>query len=158
MNKAVYESKAEVLLLPIVRDRDLDLVDVEFVKEGSSWYLRAYVDKTGGITVDDCEAVSRAWEEKLDQEDFIAESYVLEVSSPGLGRPLKKEKDYVRNKGKEVEIHLFKPVDHEKTWTGVLSSWKQDSVTISSSDYAEEEREVIFDRQNIALIREAFDW
>ncbi len=74
-----------------------ELVDVEYVKEGSNWYLRAYIDKPGGITVNDCEVVSRRLSDILDEKDYIEDSYILEVSSPGLGRPLKKEKDFERS-------------------------------------------------------------
>lgn len=154
MNKASYEKRAEQLLLPIVEKRGFELVDVEFVKEGGTWYLRAYIDKPGGINVDDCVDVSHAFEAELDREDFIAESYVLEVSSPGLGRPLKKEKDYIRNQGKRVEIHLFRPVRHEKTWEGVLTSWDEDTVTITT----DEEEDVTLERPDISLIREAVEW
>ena len=91
-----YEQKTEKLLLPIIEANQFELVDVEYVKEGSNWYLRAYIDKEGGITVDDCEMVSRALSDLLDQKDFIEDAYILEVSSPGLGRPLKKEKDFLK--------------------------------------------------------------
>ena len=84
------------------------------------WYLRAYIDKPGGITVNDCEAVSRRLSDILDEKDFIEDSYVLEVSSPGLGRPLKKEKDYKRNLGKEVEIRTYRMVDKKKEFTGLI--------------------------------------
>ena len=98
--KETYEQKAEEMILPIVEANGFELVDVEYVKEGQNWYLRAYIDKEGGITVDDCEIVSRAFSDKLDENDFIEAAYILEVSSPGLGRPLKKEKDYQRSMGK----------------------------------------------------------
>ena len=83
--KETYEQKAEALILPIVEAQGFELVDVEYVKEGSNYYLRAYIDKPQGITVDDCEVVSRAFSQKLDEEDFIEEAYIMEVSSPGLG-------------------------------------------------------------------------
>ena len=92
--REVYEQKTEELLMPIMEEHQFELVDVEYVKEGSNWYLRAYIDKEGGITVDDCELVSRRMSDLLDEEDYIEESYIFEVSSPGLGRPLKKEKDF----------------------------------------------------------------
>ena len=98
MSKASnYEAKTESLILPILQRLDFELVDVEYVKEGSIYYLRAYIDKEGGITVNDCEVVAREMNDLLDKEDFIPDSYTFEVSSPGLGRPLKKEKDYVFN-------------------------------------------------------------
>ena len=149
-----YESMTEALLAPILQEQGFELVDVEYVKEGSNKYLRAYIDKPGGITVDDCETVSRRLSDLLDEKDFISESYILEVSSPGLGRPLKKEKDYIRSRGKEVEIHLFRPVNHEKTWEGILTDWDKDTVTIALS----EEESLTVERPNIALIRLAFDF
>ena len=99
-----YEQKTEEILIPITEEYGYELVDVEYVKEGSTWYLRAYIDKPGGISIDDCEAVSRRLSTILDEKDFIDDSYILEVSSPGLGRPLKKEKDFKRSLGEEVEI------------------------------------------------------
>ena len=86
--KEEYEQKTEELLTPVVSGFGFELVDVEYVKEGGTWYLRAYIDKPGGITVDDCEAVSRAFSDILDEKDYIADSYVFEVSSPGLGLSL----------------------------------------------------------------------
>ena len=130
-----------------------ELVDVEYVKEGGTWYLRAYVDKEGGITINDCETVSRAFSEKLDEKDFIDEAYIMEVSSPGLGRPLKKEKDFARSLGKEVEIRTFRPIRHEKEFYGVLSAYDADSVTIAAEDGSQ-----TFERKDIALIRLAFDF
>ena len=92
-----YEQRTEQLLLPIIEEHHFELVDVEYVKEAGNWYLRAYVDKEGGFTVDDCELVSRRLSDLLDEEDFIPDSYILEISSPGLGRQLKKEKDFARS-------------------------------------------------------------
>ena len=125
---------------------------VEFVKEGSDWYLRVYIDKDGGITVDDCELISRAFNEILDREDYISEQYIFEVSSPGLMRPLKKEKDYKRSVGKLIDIKLYKPVDKCKEFTGVLDSYDKDTVTIKMDD----DTQKTFDRSNLAMIRLAF--
>ena len=149
-----YESQAEALLQPIVDRLGFELVDVEYVKEGSTWYLRAYVDKEGGITINDCEAVSRAFSEKLDEKDFIDEAYIMEVSSPGLGRPLKKEKDFARSIGKEVEIRTFRPINHEKEFYGILTAYDADRMTVRAEDGEEQ----IFERKDIALIRLAFDF
>lgn len=149
-----YESQAEALLQPIVDRLGFELVDVEYVKEGSTWYLRAYVDKEGSITINDCEAVSRAFSEKLDEKDFIDEAYIMEVSSPGLGRPLKKEKDFARSIGKEVEIRTFRPINHEKEFYGILTAYDADRVTVRAEDGEEQ----IFERKDIALIRLAFDF
>ena len=151
--KEVYEQKAEALLLPIIEANNFELVDVEYVKEGSNWYLRAYIDKEGGISVDDCEVVSRAFSDKLDEEDFIDDAYIMEVSSPGLGRPLKKEKDYKRSMGKELEIRTYRAINREKEIYGILKSYDENSVTIENED-----GEQTFQKSDIALIRLAFDF
>ena len=118
-----YEERTEKLLEPIVNSFGFKTVDVEYVKEGSDFYLRAYIDKEGGITVDDCEKVSRRLEELLDKEDFIPNAYILEVSSPGLGRQLKKEKHYLSNIGETVDVKLYKPFEGRKEFTGTLVSY-----------------------------------
>lgn len=146
-----YEGRAEKLILPILEQLGFELVDIEYKKEGSDWYLRAYIDKEGGITIGDCEAVSREMNVKLDEEDFIPDAYIFEVSSPGLGRPLKKEKDYIRNKGKEVEIRTYRSMDGSKEFYGILFAWDADTVTIEPQ---EGERRT-FERSGIALIRQA---
>lgn len=152
--KEMYEQRTEALIMPIVEANHFELVDVEYVKEGGTWYLRAYIDKPGGITVDDCEIVNRALSDLLDQEDFIDESYILEVSSPGLGRPLKKERDFARSLGEEVEIRTYRMVNKQKEFRGILSAYDKETVTIET----EEEEKQVFERENIALIRLAFDF
>ena len=128
MNKREqYEARTEELLEPIIKELGFKTVDVEYVKEGSDYYLRAYIDKEGGITVDDCEAVSRRLEEELDAEDFIPNAYILEVSSPGLGRQLKKERHYLDNIGETVDVKLYKPYDGRKEFTGTLVSYADDN-------------------------------
>ena len=149
-----YEQKTEKLLQPIIEANGFELVDVEYVKEAGSWYLRAYIDKPGGITVDDCEIVNRELGDRLDQDDFIEDSYILEVSSPGLGRPLKKEKDFLRNQGGEVEIRTYLMIDGLKEFQGILKAWDKNTVTIENEDGQEQ----VFERENIALIRQAFDF
>ena len=149
-----YEQKTEAILLPIIEANGFELVDVEYVKEGGTWYLRAYIDKPGGITVDDCELVSRAANDILDEQDFVEDSYVFEVSSPGLGRPLKKEKDFTRSIGQDVEIRTFRAINRQKEFYGVLKSYDKDTVTIET----ENGEEMQFLRNDIALIRLAFDF
>lgn len=149
-----YESRTEKFLLPVLAEHQFELVDVEYVKEAGNWYLRAYIDKEGGITVDDCEVISRILSDWLDKEDFIDDSYIMEVSSPGLGRPLKKDKDFERSLGDEVEIRLFKARNKQKEFTGILKSYDKEHVTIELEDGAEE----TFTRAEIALIRLAFDF
>ena len=149
-----YEARTEVLLTPIIERMNFELVDVEYVKEGGTWYLRAYIDKEGGITVNDCEAVAREMNEILDREDFVEDSYVFEVSSPGLGRPLKKEKDYVRSMGKEVEIRTYRAINREKEFYGILVAHDAATVTIEQA----QGEKLTFEKSDIALIRLAFDF
>ena len=149
-----YEQQTEELLLPIVENHGFELVDVEYVKEGGTWYLRAYIDKPGGITVDDCELVSRAFSDILDEKDYIEDTYIFEVSSPGLGRPLKKEKDFARSIGEEVEIHTYRPINRQKEFVGILKEYDSETVTIAYED----ETVQVFQRSEIALIRLAFDF
>ena len=148
-----YEKRAEELLAPIVELNGFELVDVEYVKEAGNWYLRGYIDKPGGITVNDCETVSRAFSDKLDENDFIEDSYIMEISSPGLDRPLKKDKDLERSIGESVDVRLFRAIDRQKEFTGILKAWDKDSVTLEFED----EATLVIERSNIALIRLAFD-
>ena len=149
-----YEQKTEEILNPIVEEYGFELVDVEYVKEGSTWYLRAYIDKPGGINIDDCETVSRRLSDILDEKDYIDEAYILEVSSPGLGRPLKKEKDYKRSLGEEVEIRTYRMIDRQKEFTGILKEYDEKTVTIEPDGGTL----LTFDKSDIALIRLAFDF
>ena len=149
-----YESRVEKFLIPIMEENNFELVDVEYVKEAGTWYLRAYIDKEGGFTVDDCEMVSRRLSDWLDKEDFIDDSYILEVSSPGLGRPLKKENDYVRSMGKELEIRTYRAINRQKEFYGILTGYTEDTVTIQP----EEGEALTFQKNEIALIRLAFDF
>lgn len=152
--REIYEQRTEAVLLPIVEEYDFELVDVEYVKEGGTWYLRAYIDKPGGITVNDCETVSRRLSDILDEQDYIEDSYVMEISSPGLGRPLKKEKDFKRSLGEEVEIRTYRMIDKNKEFTGILKAYDNDTVTIQLDD----ETLKTFEKGDIALIRLAFDF
>ena len=126
-----YESRTEELLAPIAEVNQVEIYDVEYVKEGSDYYLRAYIDKPEGVNILDCENVSRALSEALDKADFIPDAYILEVSSPGLGRTLKKDKHLQKSIGEEVEIKLFKPIDKCKEFSGILESFDADTVTIT---------------------------
>ena len=148
-----YESRTEAFLLPVLAEHNFELWDVEYVKEAGTWYLRAYIDKEGGIAGDDWEVISRILSDWLDQTDFIEESYILEVSSPGLGRPLKKERDFERSLGEEVEIRLYKALNKQKEFTGILKAYDKETVTIETA-----EGELVFNRSDIALIRLAFDF
>ena len=148
-----YESRTEAFLLPVLAEHNFELWDVEYVKEAGTWYLRAYIDKEGGIAVDDCEVISRILSDWLDQTDILEESYILEVSSPGLGRPLKKERDFERSLGEEVEIRLYTALNKQKEFTGILKAYDKETVTIETA-----EGELVFNRSDIALIRLAFDF
>lgn len=151
--RETYETRTEELLLPITQAQGVDIYDVEYVKEGSDWYLRAYIDKEGGVNIGDCEAVSRALSDKLDEADFIEDAYILEVSSPGLGRTLKKDKHLEKSLGEEVEIRLYKPMEKCKEFTGVLKSFDANQIIIETA-----EKEMTFARKEIALIRLALDF
>ena len=149
-----YETRTEELLKPIVESAGVEIYDVEYVKEGSDFYLRCYIDRDGGVNIQDCETVSRALSDQLDAEDYIEDAYILEVSSPGLGRPLKKEKDYIRSMGKEVEIRTYRAINREKEFYGILSAYDENTVTIKTEDGTE----MTFEKSDIALIRLAFDF
>ena len=144
-----YESRTEALTIPLVEEKGFELVDVEYVKEAGEWYLRIYIDKEGGITINDCEDISRKLSDLLDKEDFIADAYILEVSSPGLLRPFKKDRDLERNLGEPVEIKTYKAVDGSKEFVGTLKAYDTSSVTIGT----EEGTELTFERKDISLMR-----
>ncbi len=143
-----YEAKTEQLLTPILDRLRFDLWDVEYVKEGADYYLRAYIDKEGGITIDDCVTVSRELSDLLDELDFIEDAYILEVSSPGLGRKLKKDKEFERSIGKSVDLKTYKPVDGAKEFTGILKAFDANTVTIEIDGI-----EQSFERKELANIK-----
>ena len=149
-----YEAKTEAFLLPVMEKHHFELVDVEYVKEGSDYYLRVYADKEGGINIDDCVLISRSLEEKLDAADRMTDPYILEVSSPGLTRPLKKDKDFKRNLGKKVEVKLYRAVDGSKEFEAILTGYTDTTITLQL-DPAEEPKE--FSRNDISMIRLAFE-
>lgn len=151
--REIFETKTEELLLPIVEKFGVEIYDVEYVKEGSDYYLRAYIDKEGGVNIIDCENVSRALSDALDAKDFIPDAYILEVSSPGLGRTLKKDKHLEKSLGEEVEVKLYKPVEKRKEFAGILERFDKDSITIT-----EDGAELTFERTAVALIRLALDF
>lgn len=151
------EEKAELLLTPVIEQLGpFEVVDVEYVKEGSSWYLRVYADKEGGIAIDDCELISRAIDPILDEKDLIPDAYILEVSSPGLTRALRKERDYQRNLDKPVEVHLYKPVemgkDKVKIFIGDLKAYDEEKIILDIGEEKPEEIEI--KRSNISVIKQ----
>ena len=133
MAKKRIEEIVTDLVLPVTEKHAFELVDVEFVKEGANWYLRVFIDKPAGIAIDDCQVVSEELSALLDKTDPIKQSYMLEVSSPGLDRPLKKDRDFEKYKGEEVEVKLFQPLNGSKIYTGDLQGLEQDSVVIKCS-------------------------
>lgn len=155
--KDSYEERAEALLVPIVEANGCEIYDVEYVKEGSDWYLRAYIDKPDGVNIVDCENVSRAFSEKLDEEDFITDAYVLEVSSPGLGRALKKDRHLKKSLGEEVEVKTYKPIDRQKEFVGILKSYDKDTITIEIEN-GSETKDMTFAKADIAIVRLTLDF
>jgi len=131
-----------------------ELYDVEYVKEGGNWYLRTYIDKEGGITVDDCETVSRSLSDLLDKNDFIPDAYILEVSSPGLGRQLKRDKHFEKSIGEEVEVKLYKAIEKKKEFVGILTAFDQTTLTIETDKNVKME----IPRADIAMVRLTFDF
>ncbi|MBE5952939.1 MAG: ribosome maturation factor RimP [Lachnospiraceae bacterium] len=154
MKKNEIEQHCTELVVPIIEENNFELVDVEYVKEGSDYYLRVYADKEGGINIDDCVLISRALEAKLDEADKIKDAYILEVSSPGLTRPLKKEKDFKRSIGKLVELKLYKQYNGAKEYVGVLENFDENTITIMNDD--DNHDEITFNRSDISMIRLAF--
>ena len=148
-----YEKKTSDFVLPILEKKGFELYDVEYVKEGSDYYLRIFIDKEGGITINDCVDVTREMNEILDREDYIKEPFIFEVSSPGLDRPLKKDKDFDRNIGKQGELKTYKPFDKQKEFTGILKSCDENSVTITFED-----GDFTFLKKDLSLIRLAIDF
>ena len=151
----IYVKRTEEYLEKLQKEIDFELVDVEFVKEASQYYLRVYcdMDKEGGISIDDCVEISRNISAWLDKEDFIPEEYILEVSSPGLGRTLKKDKDFKRELCKEVELKTIKPINKQKEFSGILENFDADTLTIKISG-----EDVKFSRNEIANVRLALDF
>lgn len=129
MSQKITET-VEQLVLPILEDKELQLIDIQFKKEGSQWFLRVYIDKAGGVDIEDCGLVSEALSTELDQHDPIPQAYFLEVSSPGAERPLKKAVDISASIGKYVHISLYEPVEEQKTFEGKLIAFDGEQLTI----------------------------
>ena len=142
------EQKVLPYLEPITAEHGVELADLEFVKEGANWYLRVYIDKEGGVTIDDCEAVSRALEAKLDEADPIEQAYILEVSSPGIDRPLKKDGDFAKYQGEMIDVKLYKAQDGRKQFQGRLLGLADGVVSLE-----EDGKTLAFERKDIASVR-----
>lgn len=130
MNKV--EDTIWAMAMPLAEANGLEVIEVEFVKEGSEWYLRLYLDKeNGAVELDDCEKISRLLSDELDKVDPISQSYRLEVSSPGIERPLKRDKDFFRFRGEKVRIKLFSPIDGQKEFVGILGEVDEEIIHLS---------------------------
>jgi len=147
------ENLVEEMLQPVLKDQHCELVDIEYVKEGSHWYLRIYIDKSGGVTLDDCQAVSEKLSDLLDEKDPIPHSYFLEVSSPGIDRILKKDSDFEKYKGYKVDVSLYKPKNGKKKYTGELIGWDNDQLLIKDKNQV-----LSFSRSEVALVRLAVEF
>ena len=154
--KKNYEERAEALLTPIATEHGVRVYDVEFVQEGQEYYLNCYIDKDGGVNIQDCEDVSRQMSDALDRENFIIEPYTLIVSSPGLGRTLTKDRHFAQSIGQEVEGKTFKPLDgkKQKDFRGILKAFDADTLTLEQEDG----KNLILDRSNIAKVRLTIDF
>ena len=143
------ETQVESLMAEILADTDFELVDVEYVKE-RDWYLRVFVDKQGGIDLDDCQALSERLSERLDATDIVSGSYILEVSSPGIDRILKKDKDFIREAGKLVDVTLYAPLDGQKNFVGELVGRDEEFLRLKDIEP--------LPREKIALVRLHIDF
>ncbi|MEW9667672.1 ribosome maturation factor RimP [Ammoniphilus sp. 3BR4] len=141
----------EELVTPILADMSIELVDIEYVKEGNNWFLRVYIDKEGGIDIEDCGAVSEKLSKRLDEVDPIPDAYFLEVSSPGIERPLKKEKDFRWSIGKRVHLKTKEPIEDLKVFEGILSQFDQGLITIQ-----EEQKSYVIPYDKVENARLAF--
>ena len=142
--------KVDALLRPVVSGMGYELDEVEFQKEQGNWVLTLYIEHADGssVTIDDCEAVSRAVDPVLDEADPIEQAYYLSVSSIGIDRPLKKERDYRRNMGKLITVRLYAPINGKKEYTGELTSYTEDSFTIATAG-----GDMTFEKKDVALVR-----
>ncbi|CAK7043340.1 ribosome maturation factor RimP [Tissierella carlieri] len=149
MNRKGIISIVKEICEQLADELGYELVDVEFLKEGSNYFLRVYLDKPGGINLDDCQKVSQLLSDKLDEKDPITTPYYLEVSSPGLDRPLKNDKDLKRNLGKEIEIKLYEPLKGKKIIEGILEDYEEKTIVIRT----EINEIVTIPKEGIALIK-----
>ncbi len=148
------ESKVESLIEAKVKSLGYELYDVQYIKEGKDYFLRVFIDKPDGIDLNDCEKVNDGINDILDEADYIKEQYFLEVSSPGIERILRKDKHLEANIGKEVEVKLFKPIDKQKEYIGILKQFDEETLIIEVQDG----KEVNLERKNISLIKLKYNW
>lgn len=151
---ASIEERVETLIKPKIEEIGYELYDVEYSKEGKSYYLRIFIDKPQGIDLQDCETVSNAINDLLDQADYIKEQYFLEVSSPGIEKVLRKDKHLQQNIGEKVAVKLFrKDENSKKEYQGKLKDFNQEKIIIEN-----EEKDVEIERKNVAQIKTIYDW
>ena len=156
--KEGIELRTEELLEPILKELQFQLWDVQYVKERDEWFLRVFIDKEGGIMIDDCVDVSRKLSDALDADDFIEDAYTLEVSSPGLGRKLVKDREYTLSIGRDVDIKFYKATDGQKEIRGKLEGFDAETVTVmTASGKAPPERKS-FRRSDIATVKLSVDF
>lgn len=148
MSKKDVVEAVEKLVAPVVEKHQCELVEVAFVKERADWFLRIYIDKSGGVVIEDCQAISEAINPMLDSIQSLSESYILEVSSPDLDRPLKTARDFEKYRGIEVEVKLFKPLNGKKTFVGILEGLVENDITIRSKEELQ-----TFDRAQVAWVK-----
>lgn len=136
----------------------IELIEVEYIKEGSDWYLRLYIDKQGGVTLDDCQLVSEALNDILDEKDLIKSKYIFEVSSPGIDRPLKTDRDFQRYKGEDVEVHLYVPVENSKIFIGKLVGRENSEIIITEDAGSVKTTERRFGVKEVSLVKRTIIW
>lgn len=147
MNKKEVEKQVYNIIYPISQEMDFELVDLEYVKEGPYKYLRVFIDKPGGVSIDDCQNFSKNISKKVDEQDPIKENYFLEVSSPGIDRPFKDDKDFKRALNKEVEVNLYKKINNSKTFVGELIDFDENIIIINNN-----KEDIKINRTDIAKI------
>lgn len=153
MSRKKVEDIVQEFTIPILDELGYELVDIEYIKGGNNWYLRVYIDKPEGITIDDCQRASEVISDKLDEVDPIPHNYFLEVSSPGIDRPLKKDKDFEKYKGHKVDVKLYKPIKGIKNFTGELVGLEDGNILIKIDDNI-----VSFKKDEVAVVKLAIDF
>lgn len=150
---ANIEERVENLLEKTINKLGYELYDVEYAKEGKNYFLRIFIDKQDGIDLDDCEKVNNGINELLDEADYIKDQYFLEVSSPGIERVIRKDKHLEENKGNEIQINLFKPIDGKKEFVGILEDYDKENIEI-----VVEEKNITIPRKSISLMKTVYEW
>ena len=152
MNRKQIEQRAEEMLVPIALENGVAVYDVEYVREAGDLFLRCFIKKECGVTIDNCVAVNHAMSKALDEADFIEDAYTLEVSSPGLGRRLTKDRHLEQEIGSDVDLKLYQAIDGVKVFTGALKAFDKDTVTIETDG-----RDAVFSRKDIASLKLTLD-